>query len=558
MSDGPVLLFGLDGAGWPVLRPLIESGRLPFITNLMENGFSSDLRAPWPWATFPSWTSIMTGTSPGVHGMLDFSILDHERMKIDFIDSSYRQAPALWEMVTSKGGRCVVLGVPGTYPPDTSAELMISGFDTPVTTSIEPSFIWPESYRKRIIQEVGLFPLTPVQELRITPGWHRKARNALLRSIEDKSHVASFVLKDLKPDLFIMVFGETDTVCHHFWQYHDVNSPRYDETSPEILKSAIGDVYSAVDKAISRITQTAESPRMILLVSDHGFGGVGNRVVRINRFLAEQDLLAFTMPRFRFPIPGTFALSAFSRLPRGIQQWVFRHGARGIIPEIETRRRFTGIRWKNTRAYSEELNYAPSVRINLAGREACGTVEPSSYESLRQEIKESLESWRDDETGERVVNRVYRREELLYGPEMHHAPDLLLELELPGGFSYVVLPSRGSVGPSVHDLPPGAGAKLTGMHGSHRRDGILIATGDRITAGRSMYPAIAEQIAGIVLHGLGLELPPWIQDPPENGVTGNILHSAPEEFSTRGSVVQGNRVFELERLKRLSGLGYLI
>jgi len=558
MSDGPVLLFGLDGAAWPVIHPLIETGRLPFISCLVQNGFSASLNAPWPWATFPSWTSIMTGTSPGVHGMLDFSILDHKKMKIHFIDSTHRRAPALWEMVTGRGGRCVVLGVPGTYPPDTSAELMISGFDTPVTTSIEPSFIYPESYRRRLIHEVGRFPLTPVQELRITKNWHRKARRALLQSIKEKTEVASFVLKDLEPDLFIIVFGETDTVSHHFWQYYDTTSPRHDTTAPEELKSAIEDVYSAVDTAIAEITEVVGKPRGIVVVSDHGFGGVGHRAIHINRFLAAHDLLSFgtsRMPLFR---PGSFAFDMFTHLPRGLQQWIVRHGARQVIPDIESRRRFAGIRWDRTAAYSEELNYAPSVRINCKDREVYGTVESESYESVRQRTKEILESWRDEETGSPIIRRVYRREELLHGPEVHNAPDLLIELAMPNGHSFVVLPSQGETGPSVHELPPDAGAKLTGMQGSHRREGILIATGNEIRARRATSPAVAENVAGLVLHIMGMGLPPWIHDPPENSVEHEIERLSPEAFATRGSVVQGDRLFELERLKRLSDLGYLI
>ena len=28
-------------------------------------------------------------------------------------------------------------------------------------------------------------------------------------------------------DLFMLLFGESDTVCHHFWMFFDENSPRH-------------------------------------------------------------------------------------------------------------------------------------------------------------------------------------------------------------------------------------------------------------------------------------------------------------------------------------------
>ncbi len=559
MGRSPVFVLGLDGAAWPVVQPLIDKGALPFLGSLVDNGAWGTLEAPWPWATFPSWTSIMTGTTQGVHGLLDFSELDPATMHVRFVDSTWRRVPAIWQLATTRGKRSVVLGVPGTYPPDRDVELMISGFDTPVTTSIDPTFVWPPDFRTRLFREVGRFPLTPVQELRIGKGWHRKALAALLESIQGKTRVARFVLEELHPDLFVMVFGESDTVCHHFWHFADPRSPRAEPGLRPELRTAIEQVYTALDSALSEIVQSSRLAPTVLLVSDHGFGGAGSTALHLNRFLASHGFLTFGS---RAALPAVFSSVPATMLPffpRTLQQWVFRKAGSKMIPRLEGRRRFAGILWQETLAYSEELNYAPAIRINLRGRERGGVVAPEKYEEVRERITAALRAWRDKRTGEPVVRRIFRREELIQGPAVEKAPDLLLELHAPGGYSYVVLPSEGKTEPVQEEIDSAgsSGAKGRGMHGSHRREGFFVVSGKGISRGALQNPVQAHQVAGIVLAELGLSLPSWISLPPPGVLMHEPEIEAGEEHAQRGELVDRAGDLAWERTRRLKDLGYL-
>ena len=67
--------------------------------------------------------------------------------------------------------------------------------------------------------------------------------------------------------------------------------------------------------------------------------------------------------------------------------------------------------------------------INLRGREAEGIVSPGEeYEGVRNELIEGLADIRDAK-GNRVVRRVYRREEIYSGAHYTEMPDLVLGLE---------------------------------------------------------------------------------------------------------------------------------
>ena len=63
----------------------------------------------------------------------------------------------------------------------------------------------------------------------------------------------------------------------------------------------------------------------------------------------------------------------------------------------------------------------------MKGRERDGVVEPGEpYEALRDEIARAAEELRDPATGDRVVRRAYRREEIYSGPHLESAADLIL------------------------------------------------------------------------------------------------------------------------------------
>src|SRR5262249_61463514 len=113
-------------------------------------------------------------------------------------------------------------------------------------------------------------------------------------------------------------------------------------------------------------------------------------------------------------------------------------------------------------ACSEELDYRPSVWLNLRGREPEGTVDPAGYELTRERVAAALTDWQDD-AGRRVVRRVWRREEVYRGPFVEQTPDLLLELALVDGYSPSCLRSAGP-GAAVRRLepPPHGGGKARG------------------------------------------------------------------------------------------------
>ena len=431
----------------------MDEGRMPMLAKLREKGTYLPCASTTPPATFPAWTTCVTGVNPGRHGIFDFTAMETGRYAIRFVNATSRQAPTLWKVLSDAGKRVCVLGVPATYPPEEVNGIMVSGFDSPVCTGVDASFVYPES----AYPDVRDWRFADFQESDIGPEWHGKALAKLHEGIDTKERIACELLGREAWDFFMMVFGESDTVAHHFWLFHDPQSPRHREGNIDAIRG----IYERLDRAVGKLVQAAGEDVVVGIVSDHGFGGSGTGVVHLNNWLAEQGDLTF-LPGRDESILKRLGLSVVPESWRGP---LFRR-LRGLASKAESRSRFSGIDWPHTRAWSEELNYFPSIRVHLEGREALGQVAAGDYDAYCADLCRRLESWE-------VVEKAWRRDELYNGPACDRAPDIIVQLALEDGYSHSCLRKRG--GPPFRRLEAYEylGGKERGMTGNHRPTGVL-------------------------------------------------------------------------------------
>jgi hypothetical protein len=107
------------------------------------------------------------------------------------------------------------------------------------------------------------------------------------------------------------------------------------------------------------------------------------------------------------------------------------------------------------------------------------------------------------------VRALHAREELYDGPFVSRAPDLLLELELTGAYSYNLMPSATSPGRSIfRRLSPEEflGRKGRSLPGSHRPHGLFVATGPSVLRRGRIEAGIADASASL-LGRMGVAAP---------------------------------------------------
>lgn len=549
-----LLVIGLDGATFDLIEPWRDD--LPHLARLMDQGAWGPLRSTVPPATFPAWTSLMTGVNPGRHGIFDFTRRVPGSYRVEFLNATYRRRPSVWWLLSQADRRVGVIGLPVTYPPEPLNGFLISGFDAPVATGIDRSFVYPSELYDEIRQAVGPYEITDFQELRIGPGWHEIALGKLLYAAQRRTEIAAYLLDREPWDCFFVHFGESDTVAHHLWAFHDPDSPRH-VASPD-LGDAIHQVYRALDRAVGELAARAGDEAKIMIVSDHGSGGTGEGIIHLNRWLAEQGWL-------RFDLPGAadWAVAGLKRLglalPVPLQEWAFRGPLRRLVGRLESSARLAGIDWANTRAFSEEVNTLPGVWLNVQGREPLGTVAPGDdYERLRNEILTHLAGWRNPETGEPVVARAWRREDLYHGPAVNDAPDIVLEPALDRGYSYTFLSSGGRPGDPLRKLAAHErlGAKGGSMNGSHRPDGVFILAGADLRPGVCLTGTQIVDVAPTLLHLLDVPLPGNLDGRVLVELTGGQARLAPGRAATDPKPNPYTAAETTAVSRRLQSLGY--
>ena len=550
----PLLVIGLDGATLDLVRPWAAAGRLAVLAALMARGAWGVLRSTLPAATFPAWTSLVTGVNPGRHGVLDFTERVPGSYRVRFVNGSYRRVPALWTRLTHAERRMAVITVPATYPPEPISGVMVSGFDSPLATAIDGSFVHPRSLYADIRHLVGRVPFADFQEATIGPGWHEAALRRLLDGIERRAALVRALLQRDTWDAVMVVFGESDTVAHHFWRFHDPSSPRH-ARGP--FGDAIRQVYEALDAALGSIIAAAPPGAAVAVVSDHGSGGASDRVVHLNRRLAECGLLAFRPVPSHGRVAGWVRASALRLVPAGLQGALLRRTS-AVAGRLEGTHRFGGIDFLRTVAYSEELDYHPSVWLNLRGREPEGIVVGAQYEATRARVAAALAEWRDD-AGRPVVRRVWQREELYAGPCVEQAPDLVLELALVEGYSPSCLRSPGP-GPALRRLAPEeyGGGRGRGMNGAHRREGLFLFAGDGVRPAGELPGAEIVDVLPTLLALAGLPVPIGLDGRPIAAALARVPRLEADALAEgQATPRQFEEAETRDVAARLAALGYL-
>ena len=519
------LVLGLDGFDLGLVE-LFGAERLPNLHALMSRGVFAALESVQPPATLPNWTTFLTGVDPARHGVFDFTT--RKGYRIRFTSGTAREVPTLFTRLDQLGLRCACLSFPATWPPEKLRHgVFVSGWDSPVAFEADRSFIWPPSLYDDTLQRFGKPSFDDVDEFHADePGWIHGLPDALVRRVGRKTDWGRWLLERQDWDVFALYFGESDTASHYLWAHHDTRSPRRPASVSAADGGGLGRVYEALDQAVGALMQAAGGEQTeVTVLSDHGSGGSSDKVLYLNRLLAEHALLRFRSARG--PRAARLKEIALRRVPPRLRERLFRLGNAWLPSRLESNVRFGGIDMANTVAFSDELNYFPGIHLNLAGREPGGIVRPWQRQETILRIRAALLDTRDPWSGELVFRDLIPREELFDGPHLDRAPDLLVDLHLDDGYSYNLMPSES---PNAIRAAPwrqrrlpvqppttrpfrklGTAEKLgkkgRSLPGSHRSHGFMTLAGPSVEAVGRVDAQIAD-LSATLLRRLGLSVPP--------------------------------------------------
>jgi len=450
----------------------------------------------------------MTGTNVGKHGIYNFETMVPGNGSFVATDSRMRANLPFWGLLSRQGKKAIVMNVVGTYPPDRINGAVISGKPVPKGARC---YTYPEGLTTDLTRSGYAAPFS--QPYRSEAEYLERVRKIV--------SVAKEMLAGNEWDCFVLVVTETDGFQHSY---------------PGDLDK-IEAFYEAMDGIVGELIEGIGAETTVVICSDHGHGP-STHSFHIERFLHQRGFLSLKDDReLLWPVPWAlwktsgnasklkFALFNATRILElmGLQpKW---QRLRAWVEAKERELQLDPVDWQRTVAFrtKRDGSTANSGGLRLYKRNIGIR---SSFEVEREEIisrlKRELLEVKDPETGGRVVDAVWTKEELYSGPMLDRIPDLILRTR-PQYHCVRYLPhAKGIKDPRLIE-------RYHKPKRFHAEEGVLILSGRGIRGGATLEPSIFD-IAPTILYLLERPVPSYMD--------GRVLAEAMQDGLLSGRPVQ--------------------
>lgn len=533
MTKDRVLLIGLDGATFTILDPLMADGVMPFLRKFTAAGARGELMSTPNPLTPPAFTSLMTGRSPGHHGVYDF-IRAWERdgsLYFTLVNGRDVHCETIWS-IASRGDRSITsLNFIAMYPP------------RPVNGYIVPGFV-TSRYLK-----LNVYPPSLYNELKGLQQFDAKqvawdvdeGRRPLLQGLSEREYeegvryqirkerqwfeITRHLMRTHPCDLTAVVFDGVDKLQHLMWPFLDPSLAGTLSPAERSIGALCREYFRELDGYLAELVELAGPETLTLFVSDHGFGPT-DEIFCANTWLAERGYLVWQ--------PGTPTDDTES------------------LTSPDLKRHYASIDWTRTTAYARTSS-SNGIFIRVAGGPGQPGIPAEQYQSFRARLVDELRAYRDPVSGQPVVTDVLLRDEVFPGPHMSEAPDLTL-----------VLRDRGFLSILNASEPLKRRSKISG---THRPEGILVAGGRGIRPSAAPLPRMSIlDVAPTVLYGLGLPIPADFEGRVVEQMFEPVFRARPPAFQAAttadnatdvGEDASMSDTEEAQVMERLKALGYL-
>lgn len=500
-----VLVLGLDGATFDLIKPWVEEGKLPTFKLLMEKGAYGELRSTVPPATCPAWPAFYTGKNPGKFGVYYFR--NFKPNSYDTVFHSYRsvKAEALWDILSEYGLKSAVTNVPVTYPAKEINGIMVSG------SAVDPNkSVYPVEFKAELAKDY-VYSMPPVHSV-----GRDKYIELNFKSMQQQFElIDKFLAEDY--DFVCSVMRSTDFFAHRFWQAMEDNDEKYGSV-----------LYESYKKADDYLAELVKREGVnIIIMSDHGNTSL-QKTFFINDWLIKEGYLKLkkelSSSASSLKKAGINKDSVYRTLKKLRLDWLTRLVPRNIkakvpIPDALAQNiDSANIDWSQTKVIAK---YAGDLYVNKKSSKPEGIVSDEEASELLEEIEQKLKNLHDEE---RKIDVIVHRNDIYEGNYKALAPDMVILMEKG---SYRVASSVGNNKLFVSGASPNSTS-------NHTMEGIFFAYGPDIKSGKINGAAIID-ITPTVLSLLGLSVPGEMDGKVLEGIFDEKFAQSPGEAEAKES-----------------------
>ena len=282
-----ILLIGWDAADWKVINPLLDSGKMPALESIVNNGTIGNISTLDPPLSPMLWTSIATGKKADKHGILGFIEPEPEKGGIRPVNNTSRKSRAIWNILQSQGYKSNVVGWWPSHPAEPINGVMVSNFFQQASQPVNKPWpmvkgtIHPETMVKEL-RSLRVHPeeLTHAHVLPFIPNAKDidqekdKRLEALLKVTAHAASVqavSTYLMENTEWDFMAVYFDEIDHYSHAFMKFHPPKIKGVPDEMFKMYKDVVSGGYIFHDMMLERMLKLAGDETTIILVSDHGF-----------------------------------------------------------------------------------------------------------------------------------------------------------------------------------------------------------------------------------------------------------------------------------------------
>ncbi len=542
------LILSIDSGCWPYVDPLLAAGRMPVVARLIERGVRGVLESTMPPITPVAFSSFITGTNPGKHGVFDWTVRCSDG-STQAATSTVRRGAPLWHYLNQAGVRVGLFNIPVTYPPQPIDGFLVPGITVPKDAR---RLTHPVQVLDRIEERYGTYHVDVPHAL-LDEGVENYA-TAWIKYEEVQTDAALTLMDEYGVDVLAFNYASLDRVNHF--------SPRQ-----EHLEAVLTNVDTQIGRFVVRYPEAN-----LILMSDHGSRRIKNAFL-LSKWLAQNGYAIYGEKSLDIPNHEiNFALARYfeaqsmggtgERMLRNLLQ-----AALCVTPSALRRPLWQKMYRSSPEAlayrFAERLDRARTrvfatssgpLMINRKGRGSSNAVSEQSYKALREALIRDLLTVKEPITERRVFSRVYRREEIYHGPALPQAPDIVAD-------------HYDSVCDLIVDNDPDRFCFVNRLNrfGDHVRDGLFVLSGpDFVQDAGSDHRASIMDLPATLLHLYGVPIPADFDGQPlERFLTPEFRLQKPIRRQQAARVYdsvssQEHNEAELEQLtEHLQGLGYL-
>jgi predicted AlkP superfamily phosphohydrolase/phosphomutase len=524
-APAKVMVIAFDACDKDLATRLAAEGRAPNLAALMERAVVTETAGPVGLYVGSIWPTLVTARQPSRHGYYcweEATAGGTEHLPTDprSIDGS-----PFWLELSRRQRRVAVVDVPHV-----GVDEHLNGIQVGEWGCHDRHFGFrtsPPELARDLEQRFGLHPVLGLDAhsdrqfasddeahrsgLRREPGELRALTLDLLEGVERKTNLSLDLLDRGGWDLFFTVFGEAHAVGHQCWFLHDRDHVRHDPALAAELGDPVTAVYERLDAALGAHLERAGPDTAAFVLFTHGMGAHYDGTLLLEPILRRLD--ERTSAGDGGSRVANAAKAAWQQVPRAARQRLMPAAAWTLRRRLErghstkpssTVRCGCGIRppsateMRSRRAFAVPNNDAHGgIRINVAGRERYGTVDPRDFDAVCDDVTNELLDVVNVDTGERVVEAVVRSSDHYDRAELDTMPDLFVLWNRAHPASTAWSPRVGLV------YEPYEGWRT----GDHRPGGMLLAQTPWTRPGSLRRTVEIVDLAPTIGSALGVELP---------------------------------------------------